>query len=422
MTTRHQTPTPAGASTAAGDSPALSARGRYRARTRALVATLAVGVALATTAPAARASTPAQVGPPARPTAAAPALEVAGVAAPAAAPTVSAAPTASVARTGSVVKVSGTLSGLRPGSKVALQRLDGRRWRTVSTVATSRSKSSAGRYVVRVPTTESGRWFYRVSSAASASQRVGVSRVFTLAVGRGDPASVAYLTDPPARWNPCATIRYRVNLEGAPKGAAADVDGAIARIAAGSGLRFTKVGTTTVVPGAQGRDVLDDYPARTDLVIAFARPGDPRRSKRSAYLPKDSDIVAVGGAFYQLDTVRASGRAWHRIAQGYVVIDRTKKLPSGFGSGHRTGLLGTWGQVLMHELGHAVGLDHPRRSDPTQIMYPATTTKPAVWGAGDLTGLRTVGAASGCLSGGSTATAGSQKAADTVLPVQRTGR
>lgn len=377
-------------------------------------------MALATTAPAARASTPAPTGTSVRPSA--PALAVAGAAAPAGAPSVSAAPTASVARTGSVVRVSGTLSGLRPGSKVALQRLDGRRWRTVSTVETSRSTSTAGRYVVRVPTTDSGRWSYRVSSVASASQRAATSRVFTLAVGRGDPASVAYLTDPPARWNPCATIRYRVNLDGAPKGAAADVDGAIARIAAGSGLRFAKVGTTTVVPGSKGRDVLDDYPARTDLVVAFARPGDPRRSQRSAYLPKTSDTVAVGGAFYQLDTVRAAGRPWHQIVQGYVVIDRTKKLPNGFGAGHRTGLLGTWGQVLMHDLGHVVGLDHPRRSDPTQIMYPATTTKPAVWGAGDLTGLRTVGSAYGCLGGGSTpAAARNQKAPQTMLPVERTG-
>ena len=48
------------------------------------------------------------------------------------------------------------------------------------------------------------------------------------AAGRGNPKSVGYLTTPPSKWDPCTTIRYRVNLSGAPKGAAADVDTAIA--------------------------------------------------------------------------------------------------------------------------------------------------------------------------------------------------
>ena len=218
------------------------------------------------------------------------------------------------------------------------------------------------------------------------------------AAGRGNPKSVGYLTTPPSKWDPCTTIRYRVNLSGAPKGAAADVDTAIARIAAASGLRFRKVGTTSVVPGSKGKDVLDDYPSGTDLVVAFARPNDPAKTRRSAYLTGGADTVGVGGAFYDLGTARAGTRSWHRIVQGYVVLDRTKSMPSGFGAGNTTGLIGTWGQVLMHELGHVVGLDHPKISDPAQIMYPATTRKPAVWGAGDLVGLRTVGKRSGCFS------------------------
>ncbi len=53
------------------------------------------------------------------------------------------------------------------------------------------------------------------------------------------------------------------------------------------------------------------------------------------------------------------------------------------------------GPVLMHELAHAVGLDHV--PDPTQLMNAtASSTGPTTYGAGDLTGLWQVGAAAGC--------------------------
>ena len=84
-----------------------------------------------------------------------------------------------------------------------------------------------------------------------------------------------------------------------------------------------------------------------------------------------------------------------RVAR-VVVLDARRDLPGGFGPGPRVGTLGTWGQVLMHELGHTLGLDHPSGLDKAQIMFPETTYKEARWGAGDLAGLRRLGSASGC--------------------------
>ena len=53
------------------------------------------------------------------------------------------------------------------------------------------------------------------------------------------------------------------------------------------------------------------------------------------------------------------------------------------------------GPVLLHELGHAVGLAHV--GDATQVMNAtATSSGPTSYGAGDLTGLWQVGAAQGC--------------------------
>ena len=334
---------------------------------------------------------PAAASAPARPSAASSVAPTTRPAAPVAArASVSATPTVPVARVGARVHARGTVTGAATGTRVALQQLHGRTWRTVGSATVSR-----GRYTATVPTGSAGMFAYRVATVPKAGTSATTSRPFSLAVGRGNPAALGYLTAPPARWNPCAPIRYRVNLAGAPAGAAADIDRSIRQVSAASGLRFVKAGTTRAVPGSQGRDVLDTYPRDTQLVIAFVSPGTGKG--RSAYLPRRSDTVGVGGAFYTNATTRVGGSSWHQIVQGYLVLDRTKKLPGGFGSGNRSGLIGTWGQVMMHELGHVVGLDHPRPSDPAQIMYPATTTKPAIWGAGDLVALRRIGASSGCL-------------------------
>jgi len=51
--------------------------------------------------------------------------------------------------------------------------------------------------------------------------------------------------------------------------------------------------------------------------------------------------------------------------------------------------------VLMHELGHVVGLDHSTMTD--QVMFPGTGGGRTTWGQGDLAGLQRVGRPAGCL-------------------------
>ena len=195
----------------------------------------------------------------------------------------------------------------------------------------------------------------------------------------GDPDAYAFLSrrsghDLVARWKPCETINYRVNLAHAPGGSLPEVKIAVARLAEATGLSFHYAGETSVVPGADP----GNYPPGTHLVIAWAAGGQD---------------TGIGGATY-IPGHTSSGEAALIINRGVVLLDATAAagMPRGFGSASEA----TTGQLLMHELGHAVGLAHPLIDDPHEIMYSQLTGKAATWGAGDLAGLRAVGAAGGC--------------------------
>lgn len=200
-----------------------------------------------------------------------------------------------------------------------------------------------------------------------------------------------------ARWDPCTPIHYRINLAGAPRTGYRDARQAVQRIGAASGLRFVFDGTTRDLPTStwgQGGDRTGRWPAFT---IAWARPGvGPGRSD---LLDGGGDLFGAGreagsGGWHVFATSRDGGFTYSaRITTGYVVLDRdvSRRLKTGFAGGPSLGAL------LLHEVGHAVGLGHV--ADPTQVMYPVLTTRKAVLGPGDLAGLRAVGTAAGCLAG-----------------------
>ncbi len=267
-----------------------------------------------------------------------------------------------------------TVTGrVRPvaATTVQLQRRRGDVWVRV----TQGDSGSDGRYSLTLPTRlYIGSARYRVVAGGVASTRATVD-----VNGAGSPASYKLFARTPgytyAHWNPCGTISYRINTAGAPDTAVAEVQGAIRRVTVQTGVRFSYAGTTTSAPATpQGT-----YPGGTQLVFTWPRAG------------LGGGGVAGYGSFSSISTRDVDGASVMETVRGLVELDRSVygRLAAGYGTGPVTGLQGTRQQLLMHEVGHVMGLDHSLSQ--RQLMYPSMSRKRAIWGDGDAAGLTRLG-------------------------------
>jgi hypothetical protein len=181
----------------------------------------------------------------------------------------------------------------------------------------------------------------------------------------------------PARWDPCTPIRYVVNPAWMPAAGRRDLSEALHRISAVSGLHFVDEGDT------------DELPARGREAYQRQRYGERWAPLLVAWVPPAQTDVGIGGGIQGVSlSVALPGAAGGSIVSGQVALDADRRLASGFGPGS------TDGEVLLHELAHAVGLGHV--DDPTQVMYFRTTNSESQFGAGDRAGLAALGAPAGC--------------------------
>lgn len=184
-----------------------------------------------------------------------------------------------------------------------------------------------------------------------------------------------------ARWDPCDPISYRVNPANVSAEVVAMVPVALQRINEISGLTFQSLGTTSSFSTTPD--------SGTDATIAFPT---------SAQQPQLSgSVVGLGGGRYSGSGAVVSGFT-------FVRADSATRMNS-------DQLL----EVLLHELGHMVGLGHVHAGgstgdnpDPSrytdwgpaarlQTMYPILLS-PRGYASGDREGLIAVGASKGCLA------------------------
>lgn len=169
----------------------------------------------------------------------------------------------------------------------------------------------------------------------------------------------------PVGFDPCATIHYVINPAGGPADYLGFIQRAVAQASHYSGIRFAYDGTT---------DDRDFGRRRGPVLIGFAESGEvPQLS--------GSDVIGVGGPTVE----EVAGRRTY--TSGMVALRA-----GWFAARDADGRQDAEQAVVMHELGHVLGLAHVQDRD--ELMYPSITR--LTYGPGDIRGLEALGRIKEC--------------------------
>lgn len=178
----------------------------------------------------------------------------------------------------------------------------------------------------------------------------------------------------PVRWDPCRAIRYVVSAPVAPVGAEFLLADALAEVQRVTGLVFVADGHTDERPADERAPFQPErYGDRwAPVLVSWSDPAsDPRLA---------GDVAGYAGPHPVAGAVAGS----QRYVTGQLVLDGPQlgamvAGPAGLARARA---------VVLHELGHLVGLDHVE--DPDQLMYPSATPLVVGFSDGDLRGLAEV--------------------------------
>jgi hypothetical protein len=276
------------------------------------------------------------------------------------------------------VRVQGRVSG--PRRRVELELRDDYEWRRIDRKKTD----GLGRYRFKAPTSWYGKKRLRVVAPATkthedAKTRVSV-RVAPGYVPLGSKDSWDRISPYKTRYDPCQKVPYAVNPRMLPVDGMAVLNEAIFRVELATGLRYRYVGATRAIPfrTTAGQDTDKD----ANLVVAWSTPETDAANLAGG-------VLARGGYLRADDWVR-SRRTYKLEKTGILLSASAQYAYRGFENGSALGA------VHMHVLGSALGLGNI--DDPTQIMDRyARVERPALFGKGDLAGLREHGRDAGCL-------------------------
>ena len=178
----------------------------------------------------------------------------------------------------------------------------------------------------------------------------------------------------PVAYDRCRPIHFVIRQQGEPPGSDPIVFTAVERVSQATGLHFVFDGTTSEAPSNRRPNQQPRYGTRwAPVLISWSNPKEsPRFAK--------PDVLGVGGS--DAVTVPSGARV---LVTGAVTLDSEKlgkilKQPDGDQVVRA---------VVLHELGHVVGLDHVDAK--SQIMYKRVQHGMTDFGGGDLTGLAALG-------------------------------
>lgn len=155
----------------------------------------------------------------------------------------------------------------------------------------------------------------------------------------------------PVAWDPCRPVHVVVRPDGEPPGGRRLVEDALREVGAATGLVLVVDGETDEAPSTGDREAMQPvrYGDRwAPVLVAWSTPEE--------HPPLVGDTIGVAGAV-TTDTGRGP-----RFVSGQVVLDA-----QWFGQRTGDGVAGRQARaVLLHELGHLVGLGHS--ADPLALM------------------------------------------------------
>ncbi|TQN40736.1 matrixin [Blastococcus colisei] len=178
----------------------------------------------------------------------------------------------------------------------------------------------------------------------------------------------------PVAYDPCRPVHYAIRPDNAPPGGEEAVHAAFARLAEVTGLRFVHDGSSAE-PSTLDRRIFqpETYGDRWAPVLV-------------AWETEEQNPALVGDTVGQAGSVAVSlGDGPQVFVTGTVSLD-ADRMPEilAFRGGAQTARA-----IILHELGHLVGLGHVE--DDQQLMYPEARREVPDFAPGDLTGLAVLG-------------------------------
>lgn len=277
------------------------------------------------------------------------------------------------AKLGGGAKITGQTS--QPSAHVVLEL---RTRNGAVRLASARAKKN-GQFVIKAPTNWVGKRKVRIA-ATTATHEGSVKGSYTVkskhrALGKSKHHKLFGW-----RHNPCQTLTYKVRTKHLPKGAMKDIHTAFRMISEATGMKFRYDGRSKDIPWGKKSKLARGY-GKANFLVGYATP-----TEVPLLMPP---VGGVGGAVgYDQQPKDSLGIA----VESHVALNTqwAKRLPKGFNGGYSRGFL------ILHELGHAVGLEHAHK--PHQVMgYNNSLVKHARLGKGDLAGLRKIGLDRGCV-------------------------